>query len=270
MIAGDVRVGERRARKPGELVDAQASLAVTRPPPYVSRGGIKLANALDALAIDPRGRRCLDVGGDRRFQRLPAAAGAAEVIALDVAYGELHWRIRQDPRVTVLERHNARALRAADLPYAPDLIVVDVSFISLMKVLPAAIATAADRFDCLALVKPQFEVGREKVGARGVVRAADARRAALVAVGEQARRQLGASVLGFAPQGCLDLPATARASPGSRSRAPGCPDGPRGRGARWPSLERRAALDHGLQPRTHGGHRRAASQGVRAGARGWR
>ena len=113
VIAGDVRVGERRARKPGELVDAQASLAVTRPPPYVSRGGIKLANALDALAIDPRGRRCLDVmlatGG---FSDCLLQQGAAEVIALDVAYGELHWRIRQDPRVTVLERHNARALRA--------------------------------------------------------------------------------------------------------------------------------------------------------------
>jgi 23S rRNA (cytidine1920-2'-O)/16S rRNA (cytidine1409-2'-O)-methyltransferase len=122
------------------------------------------------------------------------------VIALDVAYGELHWRIRQDERVTVIERINARALDCAALPYRADLIVIDVSFISLAKVLPAVLGCAAPRFDCLALVKPQFEVGRERVGKGGVVRSADDRRGALVSVGE-AVSELGYSLLGFASSG---------------------------------------------------------------------
>jgi 23S rRNA (cytidine1920-2'-O)/16S rRNA (cytidine1409-2'-O)-methyltransferase len=202
VIAGDVRIGERRARKPGELVSTDAPLSVAQPPPYVSRGGIKLANALDAFRIDPGGRRCLDVGaGTGGFSDCLLQRGAAAVIALDVAYGELHWRIRQDPRVTVLERRNARSLQPGELPYAPDLIACDVSFISLAKVLPAALAVAAPRFDCLALVKPQFEVGRERVGSGGVVRSADDRRAVLIAVAALARDQLGASVLGCTQSG---------------------------------------------------------------------
>jgi 23S rRNA (cytidine1920-2'-O)/16S rRNA (cytidine1409-2'-O)-methyltransferase len=122
------------------------------------------------------------------------------VIALDVAYGELHWRLRNHPQVSVVERTNARHLGASDLEYAPDLIVVDVSFISLAKVLPAVLAAAAPSFDCLAMVKPQFEVGRARVARGGVVRDAADRRAALVAVGESARG-LGASVLGYASSG---------------------------------------------------------------------
>ncbi|MCW3063647.1 MAG: hemolysin, partial [Solirubrobacterales bacterium] len=121
-------------------------------------------------------------------------------IALDVAYGELHWRLRNHPRVTVLERQNARHVRPEDLAYAPELIVADVSFISLAKVLPAVLATATPRFDGLAMVKPQFEVGRERVARGGVVREAADRRAARVAVGEAARG-LGASVLGYASSG---------------------------------------------------------------------
>jgi 23S rRNA (cytidine1920-2'-O)/16S rRNA (cytidine1409-2'-O)-methyltransferase len=120
------------------------------------------------------------------------------VIALDVAYGELHWTLRNDPRVTVVERSNARSLQPAELPFAPDLVVADVSFISLRKVLPAVLAAAAPEFDCLALVKPQFEVGRERVGKGGVVREAADRRAALVEVAAFARDELGAAVLGFA------------------------------------------------------------------------
>jgi 23S rRNA (cytidine1920-2'-O)/16S rRNA (cytidine1409-2'-O)-methyltransferase len=202
VMAGDVRVGMRRARKPGELVPADAPLSVTQPPPYVSRGGIKLANALDAFGIDPRARRCLDVGAATGgFSDCLLQRGAAAVIALDVAYGELHWRIRQDPRVTVLERRNARSLEGGELPYRPDLIVVDVSFISLAKVLPAALAAAAPQFDCLALVKPQFEVGRGRVGKGGVVRSAADRRAVLVGVAELARDRLGASVLGYTQSG---------------------------------------------------------------------
>src|SRR5581483_6233638 len=114
-------------------------------------------------------------------------AGAAHVVALDVAYGELDWRLRSDERVTVIERCNARGLEPGRLPYAPDLIVIDVSFISLSKVLPAVLACAAERFGCLALVKPQFEVGRGQLGKGGVVRDAAARRRALVDVGLSAR-----------------------------------------------------------------------------------
>jgi 23S rRNA (cytidine1920-2'-O)/16S rRNA (cytidine1409-2'-O)-methyltransferase len=127
-------------------------------------------------------------------------SGAAHVVALDVAYGELHWRLRSDPRVSVIERRNARSLAPEELPYAPDLVVIDVSFISLAKVLPAVLACAADRFDCLALVKPQFEVGRGEVGKGGVVRDATARRRVLVDVGLSAQA-LGASVLGYASSG---------------------------------------------------------------------
>jgi 23S rRNA (cytidine1920-2'-O)/16S rRNA (cytidine1409-2'-O)-methyltransferase len=126
--------------------------------------------------------------------------GARHVVALDVAYGELHWTMRNHPKVTPIERLNARAVEPAQLPYPPDLITVDVSFISLTKVLPAVLATAAERFDCLALVKPQFEVGRERVGKGGVVRSGDHRREALVAVAQSAAG-LGYSVLGFASSG---------------------------------------------------------------------
>jgi 23S rRNA (cytidine1920-2'-O)/16S rRNA (cytidine1409-2'-O)-methyltransferase len=126
--------------------------------------------------------------------------GAAHVIALDVAYGELAWSLRQDPRVTVLERVNARAIEPGDLPYAPDLVVADVSFISLTKVLPAVLACVAPAFDALVMVKPQFEVGRERVGKGGVVRDVALRREAVVAVAGAAQA-LGASVVGFAPSG---------------------------------------------------------------------
>jgi 23S rRNA (cytidine1920-2'-O)/16S rRNA (cytidine1409-2'-O)-methyltransferase len=202
VIAGEVRVGGRPAQKPGELVPDEAELAVAEAPPYVSRGGIKLANALDAFGLDPAGRRALDVGASTGgFTDVLLQRGAESVIALDVAYGELHWRLRNDERVTVIERRNARSLRPDELPYAPDLIVADVSFISLTKVLPAVVAAAAPRFDLLAMVKPQFEVGRERVGSGGVVRSPDDRRSALIAVGRHALTELDASVLGYAPSG---------------------------------------------------------------------
>jgi 23S rRNA (cytidine1920-2'-O)/16S rRNA (cytidine1409-2'-O)-methyltransferase len=202
VMAGDVRVGDRPARKPGELVAPDADLAVAERPAFVSRGGVKLANALDAFGIDPAGRRALDVGASTGgFTDCLLQRGAEAVIALDVAYGALHWTLRNDPRVTVVERRNARSLEPGELPWAPDLIVADVSFISLTKVLPAVLAAAAPRFDCLALVKPQFEVGRERVGKGGVVRDAAERRAALVAVAEHARVELGVAVLGFASSG---------------------------------------------------------------------
>ena len=202
VMAGDVRVEDRPARKPGEMVSEDADVRVTERQPFVSRGGVKLANALDAFGLDVAGRRALDVGASTGgFTDCLLQRGAASVVALDVAYGELHWTLRRDPRVTVVERRNARSLSPDELPYRPDLIVADVSFISLAKVLPAVLGCAAERFDCLALVKPQFEVGRERVGRGGVVRSADDRRAALVAVAEAARDDAGASVRGFASSG---------------------------------------------------------------------
>jgi len=202
VIAGDVRVGGQPAQKPGQLVADEAELAVTEPPPFVSRGGVKLANALDALGLDPRGRHALDVGASTGgFTDCLLQRGAAAVVTYDVAYGELHWRLRNDERVTVIERRNARALEAAELPFAPDLIVADVSFISLTKVLPALVAAAAPRFDMLAMIKPQFELGREQIGKGGVVRSADDRRAALLKVARHAASELGMAVLGFASSG---------------------------------------------------------------------
>jgi 23S rRNA (cytidine1920-2'-O)/16S rRNA (cytidine1409-2'-O)-methyltransferase len=203
VLAGQVHVGSGRARaqKPGQLVAADVELAIDAPPPFVSRGGVKLANALDALGIDVAGRRALDVGASTGgFTDCLLQRGAAHVVALDVAYGELDWRLRQDERVTVVERVNARAVTPDQLPYAPELIVVDVSFISLAKVLPAVLAAAADRFDCLAMVKPQFEAGRERVGKGGVVRDPALRREAIAAVAGAAA-DLGAVVRGFAPSG---------------------------------------------------------------------
>jgi 23S rRNA (cytidine1920-2'-O)/16S rRNA (cytidine1409-2'-O)-methyltransferase len=202
VMAGDVEVGDRTASKPGELVAEDSELRLAERPRFVSRGGVKLANALDALGIDPQGRRALDVGASTGgFTDCLLQRGAASVIALDVAYGELHWILRRDPRVTVVERRNARSLEPVELSYAPDLIVADVSFISLVKVLPAVLRCAAPRFDCLALVKPQFELGRERVGRGGVVRSAEDRRAALLDVATFARGELATAVMGFATSG---------------------------------------------------------------------
>jgi 23S rRNA (cytidine1920-2'-O)/16S rRNA (cytidine1409-2'-O)-methyltransferase len=201
-MAGDVRVGDRPARKPGEMVAEDADVRVAERPAFVSRGGVKLANALDAFGLDVTGRMALDVGASTGgFTDCLLQRGAASAIALDVAYGELHWTLRGDARVVVVERRNARSLSPGDLPYRPDLVVADVSFISLTKVLPAVLACATERFDCLALVKPQFEVGRELVGKGGVVRSADDRRAALVTVAGTVRGETGASVMGFASSG---------------------------------------------------------------------
>ena len=201
VLAGEVRLPGHGggAPKPGHMVPDDVEVEVAERPRFVSRGGVKLANALDSLGIDPAGRRCLDVGASTGgFTDCLLQRGAVEVTAVDVSYGELHWKLRQDRRVTVIERTNARSLDAVALPWRPDMIVADLSFISLTKVLPAVAALAAERFDCLALVKPQFEVGRERVGGGGVVRDAGARRDALVEVGRFARDELGLSVLGYA------------------------------------------------------------------------
>ena len=200
VMAGDVLLlpGRRRAEKPGQMVGEDVQVEVAAAPQYVSRGGVKLANALDALRLEVAGRRALDVGASTGgFTDCLLQRGAAHVVALDVAYGELHWSLREDARVTVVERTNARALSSDALPYAPDLVVADVSFISLTKVLPAVLACAAERFDALAMVKPQFEVGREVIGKGGVVRDPGLRRAALVDVAAS----VDAAVMGFASSG---------------------------------------------------------------------
>jgi 23S rRNA (cytidine1920-2'-O)/16S rRNA (cytidine1409-2'-O)-methyltransferase len=154
--------------KAGQQVDESEELTVTSPPPYVSRGGEKLAHALDALVVDPAGRDCLDVGASTGgFTDVLLQRGAARVIALDVGRGQLHPRLRDDPRVTVLERTNARSL--TELPFAPELVTCDVSFISVRKALSPALALAAPGWEAVVLVKPQFEAGRGETQ-RGVVR----------------------------------------------------------------------------------------------------
>jgi 23S rRNA (cytidine1920-2'-O)/16S rRNA (cytidine1409-2'-O)-methyltransferase len=203
IMAGEVRLGGggARAQKPGQMVGDDVEVSVDRSQEYVSRGGVKLANALDALGVEVAGRRALDVGASTGgFTDLLLQRGAEHVVAVDVGYGELHWKLREDERVTVMERVNARALDCAALPYRPDLVVADVSFISLRKVLPAVLACVADDFDCIALVKPQFELERGRVGKGGVVREAADRREALTAVGA-AIGELGHAVLGFASSG---------------------------------------------------------------------
>jgi 23S rRNA (cytidine1920-2'-O)/16S rRNA (cytidine1409-2'-O)-methyltransferase len=199
VLAGEVRIGAHgaRATKPGTLVAPDVQLSVDEVPRYVSRGGIKLANALSASAIAVAGRRCLDVGASTGgFTDCLLQAGAAAVTALDVAYGEFSWKLRGDPRVSVIERFNARELRPDALPYAPDLIVADVSFISLRLLLEPVLACAAPKFDALLMVKPQFEVGRGLVGRGGVVRDGELRRGALLEVAAAAAAQ-GAAVRGF-------------------------------------------------------------------------
>jgi 23S rRNA (cytidine1920-2'-O)/16S rRNA (cytidine1409-2'-O)-methyltransferase len=210
VMAGEVRLGaaERRAVKPGELVDEHELLTVSSRSAYVSRGGIKLANALDACGLDVRGSRAIDVGASTGgFTDCLLQRGAREVIAVDVGYGILDYRLRTDPRVAVLERTNARLLTPAMLPAPeagaaglPNLATIDVSFISLEKVLGAVLGCLARRHDVLALIKPQFEVGRGRVGKGGVVRDAGERRSALVSVGAAAL-DLGAAVLGYHSSG---------------------------------------------------------------------
>jgi len=193
---------ERRAEKPGELVDVETLVRLAERPAFVSRGGIKLANALDASGLQVCDRVALDVGASTGgFTDCLLQRGAREVIAVDVGYGTLDYRLRSDPRVRVLERTNARALTPALIgDTAVDLACVDVSFISLHKVLGALLGCLQRPYDVMALIKPQFELGRGRVGKGGVVRAAEDRREALVGVGEAAVA-LGAAVAGYYSSG---------------------------------------------------------------------
>ena len=171
--------------KPGAQVDEDAPLEVEHAPQYVSRGGEKLAHGLDRLAVDPGGRDCADVGASTGgFTDVLLWRGAARVIAIDVGYGQLHPRLRDDPRVVVLERTNAREL--TELPFPPQVLVCDVSFISVRKALPPVLALAARAWEAVVLVKPQFEAGRADVGKGGVVRDVAVRRRVLREVAEAA------------------------------------------------------------------------------------
>lgn len=184
--------------KPGQQLEDSVALIVERPPPYVSRGGEKLSRALAAFGVDPRGRDCLDVGASTGgFTDCLLQAGAARVVALDVGYGQLHPRLRDDPRVSVLERVNARHLAA--LPFSPDLVVCDVSFISVRTVLPPALRLSAPSWEAVVLVKPQFEAGRADAP-KGVVRDPAVHRAVLHEVAEAAAGW-GARLLGVVDSG---------------------------------------------------------------------
>jgi 23S rRNA (cytidine1920-2'-O)/16S rRNA (cytidine1409-2'-O)-methyltransferase len=200
--AGEVRVGRDGpvALRPSQLVEPETALIVDAGPRYVSRGGTKLENALEALGVEVSDRDCLDVGASTGgFTDCLLQRGAARVAAVDVSYGQIEQRLREDPRVAVIERLNARALEPADLPFAPSLATIDVSFISLTKVLPAVARCLAPGGEVLVMVKPQFELGRERVG-RGVVRDAADRREAILLVA-RAARELGLAVRGFASSG---------------------------------------------------------------------
>ena len=178
VLAGKVRVGDgdgaRLDHKPGDLVAPGIAIVIDTPEPYVSRGGHKLAAALDAFGIDPAGRTALDVGASTGgFTDVMLRRGARRVVALDVGHGQLDWKLRTDPRVVVLEKINARTMTPEQLPEDArrfDLVTMDVSFISVRQVLPAIVPLLAPGADVVVLVKPQFEAGRDEVGKGGLVR----------------------------------------------------------------------------------------------------
>ena len=198
VLAGSVYLGDQRMNKAGTLVAEDAPLSVRGSTnPYVSRGGLKLAGALETFHVEVRGKRCLDLGASTGgFTDCLLQHGASHVAAVDVGYGQLAHKLRTDPRVLVLERTNARALTPEAIGGAADLTVVDASFIGLGKLLDAIALCTRDGGELLALVKPQFEVGREAASrAKGVIRDAGTRRAAIDGVVAEARAE-GFTVLG--------------------------------------------------------------------------
>ena len=190
IMAGRVRVNSRPADKPDLLVTAASNITVVgSDAQYASRGAYKLIAALDAFGIEVAGRHALDVGASTGgFTDVLLRRGVAHVIALDVGYGQIAERLRTDPRVTVLDRTNVRLVEARTLPYLPDLVTIDTSFISLRIVIPAVLALVAAKAEIIALVKPQFEVGKGKVGKGGIVRDETLRRTALEEVLSFARQ----------------------------------------------------------------------------------
>ena len=199
ILAGKVFSGERRIEKAGDLLAEDAPLGLRgQDHPWVSRGGLKLAHALDHFAIDPTGRICLDVGASTGgFTDVLLARGAAKVYAVDVGRGQLAWKLRQDARVVLREGVNARHLTREQLPEAPSLIVCDASFIGLATVLATPLTLAAAKAELVALIKPQFEVGREGVGKGGIVRDPALRAAACARVAAWLEEQPGWRVRGM-------------------------------------------------------------------------
>lgn len=194
--AGRVEVNGQRADKVGSTFDPECRIEIREKQPYVGRGGEKLAAGLDYFGIDPTGMICADIGcSTGGFTDCLLQKGARRVYAVDVGYGVLDWQLRQDDRVVVLERTNARYLTREHIPELLDLAVIDASFISLAKVLPATLALLADAAEVVALVKPQFEVGRGQVGKGGIVRDPGQHAAAVEQV-RAAAEALGCTVLG--------------------------------------------------------------------------
>jgi 23S rRNA (cytidine1920-2'-O)/16S rRNA (cytidine1409-2'-O)-methyltransferase len=211
ILAGKVFSGERRIDKAGDQLPLDAVLSVRgQEHPYVSRGGVKMAGALDAFALSPDGVVAADFGASTGgFTDCLLTRGARRVYAIDVGYGQLHERMRRDERVVVMERTNARHLEAGALPEPLDWVVIDASFIGLAKLLPAAHALLRPGGEVVALIKPQFEVGRAAIGKHGVVRDAEARSEAIartvaeaVALGFELRAQADCVIAG--PQGNLE------------------------------------------------------------------
>ncbi len=202
VMAGAVAVDGRRVDKPGRAVADDADLALLAPrEPFVSRGGRKLAAALDHFGIDPGGLVCLDAGASTGgFTDCLLQRGARRVYAVDVGYGQLDYRLRTDPRVVVMERVNARHLAADALPERLDLVTMDLSFISIVKVAPALVSHLRPGGRLLPLVKPQFEAGRRQVGRGGVVRDEEVRRAVV------AERVAELEAMGLEPHGTFECP----------------------------------------------------------------
>lgn len=201
IAAGLVSAEGRPVRKASEEIASTADITAEAPHPWVSRGGIKLAAALAAFSVRPGGRTCLDVGSSTGgFSHVLLTEGAARVIAVDTGRAQFHASLREDPRVTLMEATDVRKLMPADLPAVPALAVIDVSFISLRLVLPAVTALLAAEAAFIALVKPQFEVGRGHVGKNGIVTDVSARDAAVAAVRAEAER------LGWRISGLVDSP----------------------------------------------------------------
>lgn len=172
IMAGLVFSGEKRVAKAGDQIPEDAPLQVRgQEHPWVSRGGCKLAHAIEHFSLSPEGRVCLDVGASTGgFTDVLLTHDAKHVYAVDVGHGQLAWKLRSDPRVTVLEKCNARYLDKTTIPEAPSVVVCDASFIGLRTVLPAALALTTENAWAVALIKPQFEAGRDQIGAKGVVR----------------------------------------------------------------------------------------------------
>ena len=200
ILAGSVSVDGKRVDKAGTAVDDAADLVVAGPPhPYVSRGGVKLAGALDAFALDPSGLVCLDVGASTGgFTDCLLQRGAAKVYAIDVGRGQIDAKLRGDPRVVLREKVNARLLSADHVPEPVGLAAIDVSFISTRLVLPAVVPRMAHGGTVVVLVKPQFEAGRGEVGKGGIVRSEEVRRRVLAEI-EEFGRTLGLDPIGSIP-----------------------------------------------------------------------